>query len=256
MSEENQVVDAEVVSNESVDTPEVSIESQAKEKGWISKEDYKGDPEEFVSAKEYLRVGSMIARHKDLERKLDVVARQNQELIGKFREADMNGYKRAIAELQQQRKEALEMGDAMQADQITQQMDEYKATVKQAEQQVKQAQWSPEVINFKQRNSEWFGVDQRLTHLAVIKDQEFRIKHPDKSEAEILQMVENEVSPKRTATRPTPVATPNRTSVSVGKLGINDLNKDERDHYKVIKSVNTDFTVNEFVDQLKLYGAR
>ena len=240
------------------ETPKLDpIEEHARAKGWRPESEFNGNPEDFVSAKEYMRVGEMIDRQKNLERQLKAVAKQNQDMYKKFQDAEIQGYQRAVEELKLSRQEALEVGDAARADQITDQMNSYKETINQEQQKAKQAQVSPDVVDFCERNKDWFRVDQKLTQLAIIRDHELRIKHPEKTDSEIFQIVENEFSPRKRA-NPPPVATPSRSSESVSKtkFSINDLTRDERDVFNGIKQADPNFTVDQYVKQLKEIGAR
>lgn len=269
MSEENQVVEAEVVSDvvsndaslAQVEAPvEQSIEDQAKEKGWNP--DYTGSNK--VSAEEFMRVGSMIGRQKYLERQLDLISKQNQDMFKKFQDAEITGYKRAVEELKIQRREAVELGDVNRVDSITQQMDEYKQTIATEEQKAKQNAVPIEAMDFINRNSSWFGKDQRLTNLAMIKEKEYEILHPDKSRVEVLQMVEDSMNVVRGVRKetPRPVAAPSRNAIPGGSnASVNDLSKDERDMYKAIHTSlrgkdQKDFTVDKYIDQLKQLGVR
>ena len=265
MSEEN-------IQEISIEAPveEVKVnptEDEARSKGWRPQDEYNGNPEDFVSAKEYLRVGEMIDRQKYLEKQVHLISKQNQDMYKKFSDARVEGYNRAIEDLKFQRKEALELGDADTADKISEQMDTYKKTVAQEQQQVKQNS-SPDITDFLQRNSDWFNVDQKLTKLAIIEDQKLRLVHPEKSDSEIFKMVEDLYSPrakKATGDRlsPPPVATPSRSSeVSTKtKYSINDLTHEEKTIYKGIHSAlegkdKEEFTVDSYVQQLKAIGAK
>ena len=262
---ENQVVDAEIVeqpvsSTEEHTEVELSIEEQAKAKGWNP--DHDGPNK--VSAQEYMRVGSMIGRQKYLEKQLELISKQNQEMFKKFQDAEIKGYKRGIEELKIQRKEALELGDATRADAITQEMDEYKQTIAAEEAKAKQNQVPPDVLEFVTRNSEWFGKDQRLTQLATIKEREYEIMHPDKSRHEILKLVEESINVVRGVKKetPRPVAAPSRNAIpGTAATSMNDLNREERDMYKTIHSHlkgqdQKEFTVDKYIEQLKVLGVR
>ena len=244
------------------------VEDQARAKGWRPESEFEGNPEDFVSAKEYMRVGEMIDRQKKLERQIEKqlgiinsVAKQNQDMYKKFQDAEVQGYQRAVEELRRDRQEALDVGDTVRADQITDEMNVYKETIKQGEQQAKQSPaWSPEVTEFVERNKSWFGPNPQLTQLAMVRDRELRIRYPGKSEEDILQMVENEFSPEKVENKSSakPLAAPNRSSdpsVKV-KYGINDLSKDEKSIFAGIKQVDPSYTVDKYIQQLKDLGAR
>jgi hypothetical protein len=261
---EQAVMEAGMESVSEVETVETSVnptEEKARAKGWRPQEEFDGNPEDFVSAKEYIRVGEIIDRTKNVERMLNAVSKQNQEMYKKFQDAEIQGYKRAVEELKLNRQAALDVGDSVQADQITEQMTAYKDTITQEEQKLKQNQIPQETLEFLQRNKDWFGVDQKLTRLTILKEEELRLNHPEKSQSEILEMVEVEMSPhSKKAGKPTPrpLATPNRSSESPArtKHSISDLSRDEKDVYNGIKQADPTYTVDAYIQQLKDIGAR
>jgi hypothetical protein len=108
-----------------VDTPAVppEVEQEARVLGWKPKEEFSGDPEQWRDADEFLRRGKEINGflRKDLEKIQRELTRRDQELaevrstVDEFRkyheQTEDRAYKRALKELQERKKDAIEAGD-------------------------------------------------------------------------------------------------------------------------------------------------
>jgi hypothetical protein len=114
----NEVVENNV--NEEIQTsnePQYSdLELQALEEGWVPQDQYNGDPDNFKSAKEFLRDGQFF-------KKIDLQHKELKELkrtLNEFKEHHENTlaaekkiqFENALTYLKQQKKEALREGDA------------------------------------------------------------------------------------------------------------------------------------------------
>lgn len=153
---------------EQTSAPEVDheIESEARESGWVPQDQYKGDPNKWVSAEEFVERGRSInpILRKNNERLRAELASDRAELkklkltIDEFKTefATMkeNAYKRAINDLKAQRREALKDGDFEGADAIDEQIDQYKADVQAVKPSVKQAP-EPEPQQLSETFKEW-----------------------------------------------------------------------------------------------------
>ena len=83
------------------------MQAKAAAMGWIAPEHYRGDPERFITAEEYIRRGEEVipiirANAKKLEEKLEASARKNAELESALREVNAN-----MAEFTQAQKEMM-----------------------------------------------------------------------------------------------------------------------------------------------------
>lgn len=101
-------------------------ELRAMEQGWIPKDKYEGEPNDFRSAKDFLERGEMIGKLRSQSQELQVQRAAIEKLAKQNSSIYESGYKRAIADLQAQRKEALEQGDLVKAEEIRDQIDETK----------------------------------------------------------------------------------------------------------------------------------
>ena len=88
------------------------FETTARDNGWVPKTEWQGDPDDWVDAKEYVRRGELFSKidHQRSEiRDLKKAIGALQEHHTKVKESE---YQRALEYLKQQKKTALEEGDA------------------------------------------------------------------------------------------------------------------------------------------------
>ena len=133
-------------------------QEQAMASGWVPKESYKGDPEKWVDAAEFVRRGELFSKidHqgrelKDLKKALAAMAQHNQQ-IGEIE------FQRALTALKQQKKTALEEGDADLVISVDEQIDQVKELRRNAAPAVTipdQPQEHPEFVAWKSQNG-WY----------------------------------------------------------------------------------------------------
>lgn len=109
-----------------VDTPEVkqepaakqepvqltAIEERAAAQGWRPKDEWDGDPDEWVSAREFVRAGELFKKIDDQNRTIKEFKKTIDELAKHHSKVAQAEYDRALKDLKAQKKEALEIGDA------------------------------------------------------------------------------------------------------------------------------------------------
>lgn len=146
-------------------TPEYTpIQEQAMSQGWVPKDEYKGDPEKWVDAGEFIRRGELFTkiehqnkRIKDMERALHEITRHHSQV----KEVE---YQRALATLRAQKKTALEEGDAdavIAAEEAIDAVKEHQRAA-QYEPQVEQSgEAHPEFVEWKTKNA-WYENDPDL----------------------------------------------------------------------------------------------
>lgn len=110
-------------------------EQSAHDAGWRPQEQWEGDPEDWVSAKEYLRVGEMMDRIKSqgsqlrsYTKKLDQMESAMQELGEHNRKIAEQEYNNALKDLKSMKSEALEIGDYDTVVEIDDKMGDLKQT--------------------------------------------------------------------------------------------------------------------------------
>lgn len=163
MADENDVAEvtdeAVVASEETQDAPQLTeIEEVAVDMGWTPKDQWKGDPDAWKPAKDYVRAT------RDVNKSLKSDLKQLQRQVEGISRATATMTERAIAEARQEWEskldQAVEDGD--------------KAGVKAAQAELSklervqpQADMPPEAQDFVERHASWFGKDREATEYAA-----------------------------------------------------------------------------------------
>ena len=144
-------------------TPE---ELEAIEMGW--KPDHKG--ENFVSAKEFIRVGQIIKAKREATKKVVEVESELQELkkgmsflLEHNKKVETVAYERAMSDLTARKREAIEAGDVQAFESVEREAERLKTT--QPTQQPAQPQYTQAQLDFANRNRSWFNPDPNNTDL-------------------------------------------------------------------------------------------
>ena len=246
MSEEQvaQSVPAEVVEAVEVEetvvntTPEVDEEtlSEAKRQGWVPQEDYNGPEDKWVDADTFVKKGKEINAllRKDnefLKREVSEMKSTMNEFKKFHAETEKRAYDRAMSDLRDQKKEAINTGDGEKVLQIDDAIDD----LKQARQEVKvetrpSNQPDPSFVAWNEDNK-WFGKDTELTAEANMIGEVIKRQNPTLIGTEFLDEVTKRVKrmyPEKftnaNRNRPSPVegSTAPKSSGRAGK-GFNDL---------------------------------
>jgi len=179
------------------ETPEVAdhtdAELEAMDSGWIPKEEYKGVEHKWVDAGEFLRRGELFKKIEDQSKQLkDVRSALNEmkKLHGQVREVE---YKRALDALREQKRTALQEGDADAVIAAEERIDLVKEQVKQLQaepQAVQEASEHPEFTQWTDRNS-WYKNSGPMKAFADALGQD--LARAGNSPSEVLKKVEAEV---------------------------------------------------------------
>jgi hypothetical protein len=102
-------------------------EDQAKSLGWRPKEEFEGNPEDWRSAKDFIERGEMIGRIRSQSQKIQNIEQALKHVTTQNANVYANGYKQAIADLKVQRRQALEDGNVVLADDISERIDATRA---------------------------------------------------------------------------------------------------------------------------------
>lgn len=178
------------------DVPEV--ESRAMEQGWQPEEEWVAagkDPSEWRDARSFLDRGELLNRisaqskeMKELRRTLKVFEEHNKKL------ADQK-FKEKYNELKNEKKEALESGDAQRVVELDEQLDLVKDHM--AENQAatvvnEQPEMHPDFQRWIDRNS-WYGQDSEMKDFADSIGTAYAKSNRNKTPNEVLQYVEQRV---------------------------------------------------------------
>lgn len=163
MSEQNQEVNTETQT-----PPQLSeVEQQALEYGWKPEDEFKADPanegkkwrtaEDFMDRKSLFdKIDSYHRKVKDLEKGMNALAQHNSKI-------EKSAYERALRELRNERKAALEEGDLVKAEEIRDRIDEIKEQT--ATPPVVQPQTNP-VFDAWVAKNQWYVEDRKMQAFA------------------------------------------------------------------------------------------
>lgn len=179
---------------EQVNTPEYSaVEQEAMASGWVPKEEYKGVEHKWVDAGEFLRRGELFKKIEDQSKQLKDVRSaltEMKKLHSQVREVE---YKRALDALREQKRTALQEGDADAVLAAEERIDLVKEQVKQLQSEPTEPQEpteNPEFTQWADRNS-WYRSSAPMKAFADALGNE--LARAGNSPYEVLKKVEAEV---------------------------------------------------------------
>lgn len=194
------------IEEESDNTPN-EIEEKARAMGWRPLEEFKGDPGKHIPADKYVERGleklpilqrnyeNVTKELKDVKDQLQAT-KEYQEHIGKV------SYERALKDIQQKQREAVEAGDVETFDKLEKQKEQAKDeyTPKQSEPasresfdiQRERLELQRSILNWKKENS-WYDKDRLLQTEADIILEQSKIENPGLTMSERLDLISREV---------------------------------------------------------------
>lgn len=133
MADENQEVDnkqqeeTQITSTEDKKEVEYTTdELSAMDHGWRPKDEWQGDPDDWVSAREFNRRGELFARISKYGNENRELRESVKKLFDHNRKIYDAGYRKALDDLKLQRSQALEDGDIKKFNQVEDQIDTLK----------------------------------------------------------------------------------------------------------------------------------
>lgn len=199
-----------------VDTPDVpevhepsESEVKASRLGWVPKEEYRGNPDNWRDADEFLRKGEEIQGYlkKDLDKVQQMLTARDKEInelrstMEEFRkfhnETEARAYKRAIEDLKQLKAVAIEQGDGSKVVELDEQIADLKEAQKKPQvapvssaDQVNQEylEWLP--------NNQWFVTKPELGRAATEYAEFLKFKDPTLAGKRLLDAVTAEIKDK------------------------------------------------------------
>jgi hypothetical protein len=188
------------VSNETA--PEIVREAESQ--GWVSKERFRGNEQDWVDADTFVKRGREILpilrkNNENLMKDLN----QTKEQLKEFRQAaeefktfqreayerKASDYEKRIQEIKESRAQAISDGDGQKVNALDDALDEAKDNLKEAKQAVKDvistkevapeasASLDPSLQSWLDRNN-WFGQDRRMTSVANGIGESLRLEFP------------------------------------------------------------------------------
>jgi hypothetical protein len=184
-------------------------ETEARDLGWVPKNEFKGDPTKWRDPEEFVKWGEEFlpfvrADNKKLRAELDTIKKSHTEEIGRFSKVVDSVKKRLeaeyadkVAKLETERKAAVKAGDTAEFDRIDAKLDQLKKdgpvetdkpqTAEQTAEQV-QRDW--------QAKNTWYDTDDELGAYAFGYSNKLAAKNPSMSLSENLRLTEEHVKAK------------------------------------------------------------
>ncbi len=235
-----------------------SMEQRAIEMGWRPKEEFDGDEDDFIDAKEFVRRKPLFDKIDHQNKELKEVKKALKVLNEHHQKVKESEFKAALNYLKEQKKLALSEGDADKLIEIDEQIVEAKAKQTQEAQAEKQQsnQPHPEFIQWVQAN-DWYAKDAEMRMTADQIGTAYAASNPDKDPREVLDYVKTRIrklySEKFTnPNRDKPSAVEGSSRQPVGKPASKEypLSEEEKKvmHTFVRQGI---MTKEQYIDQLK-----
>lgn len=195
MAEENKVdVDNQGQQNQTEKLELTPIEQQAMDEGWVPKEQWEGDPDKWRPAREFIDRGELFKKIEDQNRTVKQLKMALDDLKGHHAKVRETEYARALTALKQQKKTALQEGDADRVvdidDQIELVRDEQLRLKQQTMQEQVDASPAPEFVEWVNRNK-WYDTDDGMKGYADALGR--RLAAAGKNPTAVLAEVEKQV---------------------------------------------------------------
>ena len=191
-----------------IDTPpqvDPEIFREAKTQGWVEKDQYRGNPDDWVDAPQFVKRGREILpilrkNNENLMRDLQNTREQLKEFrqaAEEFKRFQAETYDRKVQELERRlqevratRAQAISDGDGEKVNALDEDLDATKEEIREAKEAAKAAakpvatttqdppKIDPELQTWLDTNSSWFGQDRRLTAVANGIGESLRLEFP------------------------------------------------------------------------------
>ena len=183
-----------------METPEVDYEKEARVQNWVPQEEFKGNQDDWISAKDFVERGKQInpilrANNERLLRELDKTKQQMAEFkttAEEFKKFQKDSYTRDVAaletqisELREEKKQAISAGDGEKTIQIEDKIDalkEEKAAAKQEQKEEKATPTTtatdPDLARWVEDNR-WYAKDTSMASVANSEAERVHLLHPD-----------------------------------------------------------------------------
>jgi hypothetical protein len=181
---------------ESAPAPLSEEEQRAVTEGWRPLSDWKGDTKKWVPASDYMRDLPFKKHISQQTRKIRELENTIQSFQGHMSKVEERAYQKAWDRLQQQRNEAILLGDLEGVSKIETEMTEIHKEVAAIPRPVAApagpVEPPPEAISWAERNP-WFFQDVKMGGYARLVNEEFLRDHPEATAEQQLANTEKEV---------------------------------------------------------------
>lgn len=146
-----------------------TIEDQAREQGWVPKEDFAGDEAKWVEPGEFIRRGELFKKIDQTTRHAKKVEQTLEQFKSHYLKMQDIANKNALATLKAERKAARDNGDFDKVDEIEEQIEETKQLAEASKAEIlattETPEVHPEVAQWVERNG-WYNQDLKMKAFA------------------------------------------------------------------------------------------
>jgi hypothetical protein len=194
---ERETIDTQSDTSTARDKTPVNYEEQARKKGWRPQEEFAGDPEEWVSAKEYMGRREILDKLHESRQEIKELKKGMGGVHDLIRRREEIAVRKALEQLQTQRTEAIQNGDVNA-------VETYDKNIKEAEREIeniaapKERELSDEAKEWiEERKSQWINYDNpenaEMSKRAIQIEQHLSAAKPYLTDRERLNFVEQEI---------------------------------------------------------------
>jgi hypothetical protein len=160
-------VDPEKKEDPQSEAPEYTeIEQEAIKHGWRPETEFEARPgKQWKTAEKFMADKPLYDKIDEQHKTIKKLERATDMLRSHYEKVEKAAYDRAVAELKAERKQALEEGDLVRAEDLRDQIEEKKAEAPKAEPKTADPQTNQELVSWKQRN-DWYEKDEDMTAFA------------------------------------------------------------------------------------------
>ena len=203
MSEQEQVV-VEEIQSEDVQGDETKVESapagpsateqRALEMGWRPKEEFEGEPDDFIDATEFVRRKPLFEKIDNVGKELRETKKALRALQAHHEKVKDAEYQHALKSLREEKKAALEAGDADALIEIDDKIADAKAAelLNKNQQQQEASKPHPNFVQWVAKNN-WYKENQELRTVADQIGTGYAVKNPEMGPDEVLKYVEGRI---------------------------------------------------------------
>ena len=200
-SEEIEIVEEEEPeeeeSSDDSETEYSDAEQSAMQSGWRPREEWDGDPDEWVEAREFNRRGELLKKIHNQNRQIKQLDGVVNTLANQQKKIFSAGYDKAKRELKAQLREATKEGDDATADAIEGRLEELEEAAQQDAVALevakpKQPEVAPEFVPWVERN-QWFTKYPEMRAYAETIGVQYAQSHPETTNSEVYSYITREV---------------------------------------------------------------
>lgn len=180
-------------------------EDEARRMGWVPKEEFRGNPDFWKSAEEFVTHGQqelpvLRERLKAMDAKLKTQEETNKLFVDHYKKVEEKAYQRALKKLKEEQGKAVEDGDSKEFLRIEKEINELEkpsgVPIKVAEPETKkETEVSPEYIEW-HKDNDWYGKDAELSQFADAMASFVQTNNPGLKGMDFFKEVERHVKEK------------------------------------------------------------